>query len=373
MNTTAATLRVSLPALRVPGQWGRMALLAAGAVLLLSTLEATQLLIRASLEGWQITVPSVVIRIVSSWLVLAVLSMAVWHIALRVPVSPWSPRLLGIHASATVAFAVLHVSGTALAMVAIDSRHEVGRTMSYLGVAYAALDVLLYALIVGIANTWRFARVAAQRTVSAAQLSEALQRSQLDVVRRQLDPHFLFNTLNSISALALRGDGAATADSIAMLSDLLRQTLRSDAPALHSLEDELHYTERYLAIIEMRFPGAVSLQVHADTAVRQAVVPCLALQPLVENAVLHGFAGGNRSGTITITARQTRTHVIIEVEDDGVGTALLAARRDGIGLSSLKARLQYGFGAAASLVFAAGTGGRGTLVTMHIPTTEEHP
>jgi LytS/YehU family sensor histidine kinase len=372
MNTTAPGLLVDMPSLRVPTHWGRMVLLAVGAVLLLSTLEATQLLVRASLEGWQITVPSVVVRIVSSWMVLAVLSLLVWQLALKVPVSPWSPRRLGIHLSATIAFAVLHVAGTATALVVIDARHEVSRTMSYLAVAYGALDILLYALIVGIANTWRFARVAAQRTLAAARLSEALQRSQLDVVRRQLDPHFLFNTLNSISALALRGDGAATADSIAVLSELLRQTLRSDAPALHSLSEELHYIERYLAIMEMRFPGAVSLQIEAAADVRRAVVPCLALQPLVENAVLHGFEGGSRRGTITIRARQSATELIVEVEDDGIGAAPHGTRREGIGLSSLKARLLYGFGASASLDFAAGAGQRGTRVTLYIPTQQEH-
>lgn len=371
MNTTAQSLRAEVPFLLVPQQWARLTVFAIGAVLLLSALEATQLLIRASLEGWRISVPSVVIRIVSSWMVLAVLSALVWQLGLRVPVSPWSTRVLTVHATAMVLFAALHVSGTAFALVVIDPRHEMWRTMSYLGVAYGALDILLYALIVGIANTWRYARVAAQRTLAAAQLSEALQRSQLDVLRRQLDPHFLFNTLNAISALALRGNGAATADSIAVLSELLRQTLRSDAPAVHSLAEELQYIARYLEIVEMRFPGAVALLVDVDSEMQRVAVPCLALQPLVENAILHGFAGGSRRGTISIRARRTGARLVVVVEDDGVGSACHEQRREGIGLSSLRARLQYGFGDAATLSVSVGDGGKGTRVTLGIPENME--
>jgi two-component system, LytTR family, sensor kinase len=368
---TGPSPQAELPPPHHSEHWGQLAMLAGGAVLLLSTLEATQLLVRASLEGWSITVPSVVLRIVSSWLVLAVLSLMVWKFALRFPVSSWSARRLGIHVAATMVFAALHVSGTALALVAIDPRHDVPRTMSFLGVAYGALDVLLYMVIVGMANSWRYARVAAQRTLTTVQLSEALQRSQLDVVRRQLDPHFLFNTLNAISALALRGNGTATADAIAILSDLLRQTLRSDAPALHSLEEELYHVERYLAIVDMRFPAAITLRIDADAPVRQLAVPCLALQPLVENAILHGFAGGSRPGTIVVSARQSSDRLTIVVEDDGVGAEPHATRRAGIGLSSLKARLAYGFGQAATLELAGGTDGKGTRVTLQLPMQQE--
>jgi LytS/YehU family sensor histidine kinase len=343
------------------------AAVAIGAVLLLSTLEATQLIARASLEGWRVTVPSVVVRIVASWIVLAVLSLAAWRVAQRVPVTPWSARAFWIHGTAMVTFAALHVTGTAMALVAVDHRHDLQRTMKYFGVAYVALDVLLYALIVGIASTWQFKREAAQRTLAAAKLAEALQRAQLDAVRRQLDPHFLFNTLNSISALALRGDGVATADAIAVLSGLLRETLRPDAPAVHALTRELEYIERYMSIVQMRFPGAVRLQVQADEPSRSAAIPCLALQPLVENAVVHGFRGGTRAGLITVAAALHDRELVVSVTDDGDGTPAAGPLRDGIGLSSLRARVRHIFGEAGALHIARGFNDRGTRATLRIP------
>jgi two-component system, LytTR family, sensor kinase len=351
--------------------WARMLALAVGAVLLLTMLEASQLMMRASLEGWRITLPSVLMRALVSWVVLAVLSVLVWQVALRVPLSPWTARTLAIHTAAMVAFTAMHIAGTTVALMTVDARHTLQHAMSYFGVAYVALDVLLYALIVGIAHTWSYARLAAQRTLTAVQLSEALQRAQLDVVRRQLDPHFLFNTLNSISAVALRGDGAATADAIAVLSDLLRQTLRSDAPTLHTVAQELDYVQRYLTIMQLRFPDAIQLTIAAEPEAMRARIPCLVLQPLVENAVAHGFAAGSQRGTITIRASVSASQLTVQVDDDGAG--LPADRQDGIGLSSLRARLQYGFGPAGQLSFSRGAHGIGTCVTVRLPLVMELP
>lgn len=343
----------------------RVAALLLVAIVLLSAFEATQLAVRLALPTWSAPWHALLVRTLVSWGVLALLSIAVWHLALRVPVPPVSARALSTHGAAMTGFVVLHILVTAVTLTALNPSFRLPRTASYIGVAYVIFDVVLYAFVVGVANSWQFSRLATQRAVASAQLAESLERARFDALRRKLDPHFLFNTLNAIAALALKGNGPATADAIAVLSDLLRESLRDNAKALHPISRELAYITDYLSILQMRFPDRITLETKVEAEAVEAMLPCLVLQPLVENAVVHGLRDGSIPGLITIRATCDARTLTVTVDDDGAG--LPAHVEDGIGLASLRARLTHAFGDQAKLSMQPGPFGRGTRSALRVP------
>ncbi len=343
----------------------RVAALVLVAIVLLSAFEATQLAVRLALPTWSAPWHALLVRTLVSWGVLALLSIAVWHLALRVPVPPVSAQALSTHGAAMTGFVVLHILATAVTLTVLNPSYRLPRTASYIGVAYIIFDVVLYAFVVGVANSWQFSRLATQRAVASAQLAESLERARFDALRRKLDPHFLFNTLNAIAALALKGNGPATADAIAVLSDLLRESLRDNAKALHPIPRELAYITDYLSILQMRFPDRITLETEVDVEAVEAMLPCLVLQPLVENAVVHGLRDGSIPGRITIRASCDVRTLTVTVDDDGAG--LSAHVEDGIGLASLRARLTHAFGDQAQLSMQPGPSGRGTRSALRVP------
>ncbi len=175
-------------------------------------------------------------------------------------------------------------------------------------------------------------------------LEAELVAARLDALKMQLHPHFLFNTLNGISTLMYRD--TATADRmLTKLSTLLRTALdRSDVHEL-PLSEELSFLEEYLAIERLRFGDELSIQFQIEPELKNSIVPSFLFQPLVENAIKHGFEGGSRAGTITISCRQEDNKMLVEVSDDGVG---LDADKDvmtsGVGLSNLHDRLSRMYG-----------------------------
>lgn len=343
----------------------RIAILLVVAIVLLSAFEATQMAVRLALPTWSAPWHALLVRTLVSWGVLALLSIAVWQLALRVPVPPVAARSLLAHGVAMAAFVVLHIVVTAVTLTALNPSFRLSRTASYIGVAYVIFDVVLYAFVVGVANSWQFSQLATQRAVASAQLAESLERARFDALRRKLDPHFLFNTLNAIAALALKGNGPATADAIAVLSDLLRESLRDNAKALHPIPRELAYITDYLSILQMRFPDRITLKTVVEADAAEAMLPCLVLQPLVENAVVHGLRDGSIPGLITIRAMTDARTLTVTVDDDGAGPP--AHVEDGIGLASLRARLTHAFGDQAQLSVTRGPAGRGTRSTLSVP------
>ncbi|MEM6328544.1 MAG: histidine kinase, partial [Bacteroidota bacterium] len=182
----------------------------------------------------------------------------------------------------------------------------------------------------------------------AAQLEGQLAAAQLDALRMQLNPHFLFNTLHAVSTLMARDvDGARRM--ISDLSDLLRLVLEdTDTPEI-PLDDELDVLGHYLDIERTRFADRLTVDFEVEDATRSALVPTLLLQPLVENAIKHGIAPRGEGGQIAVAAHRANGHLVVHVRDDGPGIGPEGPTREGVGLRNTRDRLQKLYGDEARL------------------------
>ena len=202
-------------------------------------------------------------------------------------------------------------------------------------------------------------RLESQAALLQAQLAEA----RLAVLRTQLDPHFLFNTLNAVSALVER-DPRGVRRMIARLSDLLRNTLESAPRQEVPLEEELELLRRYLDIMEIRFQGRLAVEIDVPAALRSAYVPHLMLQPLVENALKHGVADLEEMGRVAVRGRREGELLVLSVEDNGAGPS--PERRQGVGLRNTIARLEQLYGEVATFTLARASAG-GALAEVRLP------
>ena len=205
----------------------------------------------------------------------------------------------------------------------------------------------------------------------AAELEAQLAQAQLQALKMQLQPHFLFNALNSVSAL-LHTDPAAADRMIARLGDFLRLTLHNAAQMEVPLEDEVRYVSCYLAIQEVRFRDRLTTQISVAPDVTRALVPNLILQPLVENAICHGIEPLAGAGRITIAAERVNGRVRLEVADNGRGPSAASRPTRGLGLANTAARLRALYGEQQR--FEAGdVAGEGFRVIVEMPYQTAEP
>jgi LytS/YehU family sensor histidine kinase len=199
-----------------------------------------------------------------------------------------------------------------------------------------------------------------------AKLSAQLAQAQLQALKMQIHPHFLFNTLNSISAL-LHKDVEAADRMIARLGDFLRLTLKRSNAETVDFEQELEFLRCYLDIEHIRFQDRLTVEMDIEPQTLTIPVPNLILQPIVENAVRHGIAKQTEPGRITIRARQQSNRLIMQVEDNGPGLKPTSnGSVSGIGLTNTRARLEQCYGDDFSFQIV-NSNGRGVTVTVNIP------
>lgn len=208
---------------------------------------------------------------------------------------------------------------------------------------------------------------------TAADLRAQLAESQLATLRAQLDPHFLFNALNSVAVLARRGEMQQVEGMIARLAGLLRHSLDAAGAQLVPLRVELEALRHYLEIEQVRHGARLDVRWAVPESVGRRIVPSFVLQPIVENAIRHGFDAPDRVLHLAITAEERDGRLVLRVEDDGAGLATREVRTDGIGLGHTKARLAALHGDAASLELGTGHEGRGVRVTISLPLAAERP
>lgn len=263
------------------------------------------------------------------------------------------------------ALASLILAGTTLAIDAlVAGRPDLGFLENMAGFARAWTLWLLftYWFFLAFVLAIRHYTTASARRLHASRLETALANARLDALRNQLHPHFLFNALNSIASL-VGDDPRAARLMIARLADVLRAVLAA-GHAEWSLREELELLDRYAGIERVRFGERLNFVVACDDDALDNSVPRLLLQPLVENAILHGIEPALDGGTIRIAARRDTDRLVIEVSDDGVGMGHDA--RENIGLSNTRERLENCYPGAQSLTVAPRTPS-GTLVTVRIP------
>jgi two-component sensor histidine kinase len=204
---------------------------------------------------------------------------------------------------------------------------------------------------------------------SAATYKAEAQAAQLRALRYQINPHFLFNTLNSLSTLVLQQRTQEAEHMILNLATFFRTSLTSDPAADVALSDEIRMQRLYLDIEQIRFPGRLSVVSDVPEELENMQVPALILQPLVENAIKHGVARSNRPVTVTIRARSNDGALHLTVEDDADGV-IDSIRRDGVGLNNVRERLYTRFDGAASTRFRPRKGG-GFRVDLMMPLSHD--
>jgi two-component system LytT family sensor kinase len=233
-------------------------------------------------------------------------------------------------------------------------------------------EMTTYWAVVGLSHALDYRREAQERELTAAQLETRLAEAQLQALQRQLHPHFLFNTLHTISALMHRDTEAADA-MLARLSDLLRLTLDRLGVQEIPLKEELEFLEKYLEIERTRFGERLTIQMEIEAEALDVCVPNLILQPLVENAIRHGIAPRVGGGRLHVVARLTGDRLWLMVRDNGPGLssqAKLDAFNSGVGVSNTRSRLAHLYPGAHKFEFHEPSDG-GLAVTLEIPVTAD--
>ncbi|MBD5633830.1 MAG: histidine kinase, partial [Candidatus Eremiobacteraeota bacterium] len=291
-----------------------------------------------------------------------------WFSVLFVNVAAWLPWALAtpfvlrigrrwpLHVIACIAIDAVFSAWTVGLDILFDPYDETARAADFARTGLIHFQdsmlssVVLYAGIL----TIRYAldsreRLSSQRIVTA-RLGERLVHAQLTALRRQIEPHFLFNTLNAISGLIREGRSEAAVVTIASLSGFLRSTLDDSRRHEVSLHDEMELVQRYLEIQQVRFADRLQLRVDVPPDLHPASVPSLILQPLVENAIKHGIAKRARGGEICISASKRDGMLALRVGNDGPNLrADWATASGGIGISNVRTRLESLYGTAFEL------------------------
>jgi len=233
-------------------------------------------------------------------------------------------------------------------------------------------NMAVYGLILCAINAWAYYRQYREREAQAAELAGRLAQAQLQALRSQLNPHFLFNTLHAISSLMLK-DVYAANRMLTRLGELLRLSLDTTNQQEVPLRQELEFLRRYIEIEEIRFGNRLAVQMSIEPGTLDAAVPNLLLQPLVENAIRYAVEPNVGPGQVELSCARSDGQLILQVSDNGVGAGAgefetdgPVVPREGIGLSNTRHRLQQLYGEKQSLALKRRVSG-GLLVSICIP------
>jgi sensor histidine kinase YesM len=268
-------------------------------------------------------------------------------------VRPWIIRL-GLHLLGATVYSLIHTSLMAVSRWTLSPLLGMGSydygIMHFRYPMEYSNDLVGYTFIVVVYYFFKRLRAAQAQQLAAAELQTKLAQSQLENLRLQIQPHFLFNTLNTISAVMYE-DIRAADDMLSQLSDLLRLTLRSSSSHEIPLEEELQITRRYLELMLHRFESKLSVSYDIDSSLLPSFVPQLILQPLVENSLRHGMKPNGEKMDLAISAHRENGSLILRIADSGVGFSSIGSQNStgGIGLANIRGRLSQLYGANATL------------------------
>jgi two-component sensor histidine kinase len=266
-------------------------------------------------------------------------------------------RSLAFHLAAFVAIGALAEAWTATLQVAFNPWHyqrppEFWDSWSTTLLYHVLIFLIAYALIVTITYLTDSRERVARQMTEAARLNEELSKSQLAALRQQMEPHFMFNTLNSIAGLVRERHNDAAVNMIVGLSEFLRRASEDSHRPQVTLAEEMEYLQRYIDIQKVRFGDRLRISVDIPADLRNAQVPNLLLQPLVENAIKHGVSQRIAGGTIRVTGSRQGGQLRLSVYNDGAGLPTRSPSqppRAGVGLGNLRTRLQILHGEASDL------------------------
>ena len=304
------------------------------------------------------------------WTVWFVFSPVIGWMARRFPLLPPPDGAVVAHVVAALAIAAIHTTWWALWLVEIRPYDAMGTqdfadAIRSLAVSGLPLQLIFYCGVLAAHYAVEYYDKYRERSRVAARLETSLFEARLHALELQIRPHFLFNTLNSISALVRTQRDRDAVGMIAGLSDLLRYSLDHAGEQRVALGAELAITERYLEIERLRFPDRMSYEIEASAEVRRGAVPTLLLQPLAENAIRHGVARLASPGRIAIRARRDGDRLRLEVFNSGT---LAEGYRAGIGLRNTLDRLRHLYAADHSFELRAEPGG--VVASVSLPWSE---
>lgn len=296
------------------------------------------------------------------WLVYALLTPAVFWLARRAPLTKATmARRIPLHLAASIALCAGWALGGTLLSLALF-----GSTPFDMGV----LNWFLTSLPFGVAVYFAVLGVehAVTYFIRARDSETQLAEARLGALRMQMQPHFLFNSLNAITVIVRDRDTATATRMLEQLGDMLRRVMRADRPQEVSLAEELSFVRQYLGIEQVRFSDRLRPEFAVDPSVENAAVPEFLLQPLVENAIRHGLAKRVEATLVRIEARREGDTLVVSVSDDGpgLGPGGAIAVHEGVGLGNTRARLATLYGSRARLELMDAPGG-GARVTVRIP------
>jgi two-component system, LytTR family, sensor kinase len=354
-----------IPTQRTPPRW----LLIAAAGLVPATLSALDAYVQSRLAGQRrVPWPNVVFSS-SEWLFLAALTPIVILLARRVPLRrDRIGRIVVTHAVGAlllcVGWATLGILLGRLLNTYPWQGHFARDYLSWI-MTSVPWSVVMYFAFLGCVYAFTYFAEAREREAQQARLSAQLAEARLGALRMQLNPHFLFNSLNALAVLVRDQKTRDASRMLELLGAVLRQVLQGEKRQEVPLSEELRFIEQYLAIEQVRFSDRLQLRWSIDPALRDALVPEFILQPLVENAVRHGIAKRSEAGTIEVSASAAEGHLVLSVRDDGPGYRA-EQTEPGVGLANTRARLETLFGGAGSLELRRGETG-GTIATVRLP------
>ena len=305
------------------------------------------------------------------WVLLAGLLIQVLWLARRYPVWPVNARSLAAHAVGFALFAFAHALVYTIVLRHFDTFNPMFSFGMYLvGTTLRTIPVLLllYAAALGAAGFVDAALDRYHRELHASQLQVELSAARLAALRAQLHPHFLYNALHAISALIGDNQRERALAATEQLADLLHAAFRDDGRDVISLEEEMQLVDRYLALQQMRFADRLKVKTQIDQAAAKALIPPLLLQPLVENAVLHGLENNQGAVNVTVTGSVTNDKVSVVIENDGarVDEDWTADGGKGVGIPNTRSRLKTIYGSDAELSVVSREQG-GVTATLLLP------
>jgi two-component system, LytTR family, sensor kinase len=335
---------------------------------LLSTFETV---VFASINGQPTPVWRAFVSEASGWYTWALITPLVIRMGIRFPVvRPLRWRHIAAHVgvllSAGLAQAI--VSSGVGHFVAITSRPFLPMVRAWY-LSQLPFTLVIYVAIVGVSYALRERRRAEARERHAERLAKELAEAHVRALRMQLQPHFLFNTLNAIMALVRDVKTERAIQALSLLSDVLYTTIRAGDEQETTLEKELSFVGRYLEIERVRFGDRLNVAVDMAPGVANALVPTFLLQPFVENALRHGIAPRRPSGNVRLSAASEEAQLVMSVIDDGIGLPADWEERmsRGVGIANARARLARMYGDAGSVAILPRSVGSGTEVSVRLP------
>jgi Histidine kinase len=272
------------------------------------------------------------------------IACVLWKLAPRLPiVSSLSVKTILLHVIAGSVLALVHL----LMLWSIGfplgwgpaGKHEMWAVL--FNINRFGIELLIYGFIIGITGIVQYKQRAQQDAMRSLELQKQLSSAHLRALQMQLEPHFLFNTLNAITTLVELGRQSEAVEMLSHLNLILKSTLKRTTPEKVPLSQELEMIDNYLAIEQIRFADRLQVQIKVDPGALDGMVPCFLLQPIVENAIRHGIAHCVSEGKVEASARLDGASLHFKVRDTGAEAGIPAQDGHGIGLKNTRERLMH--------------------------------